>query len=252
MRNWLYIFIQILLVCFISCDTENAPDCFQRTGDIIRKEITVPNFNRILVNPNVEMVLKQGKETSVVIETGDNLIDEVTAKVEGGRLILEDTNNCNLVRDFNQTKIFVTAPNITEIRSATQFDISSEGVLFYPNLVLISEDFNEDTGNTTATFHLTINNQSLKVVGNNITSYFINGEVDDLNVSLFSGTGRFEGKNLIAQNVLVFHRGSNKIIVNPQLSIKGEIRSTGDVISLNKPDIVDVEQFFTGSLIFSL
>ena len=78
MRNWLCI---ILLGCLISCDTENAPDCFQRTGDIVRKEVTVPNFTRILVNPNVEMVLKQGEESSVVIETGDNLINEVTARV---------------------------------------------------------------------------------------------------------------------------------------------------------------------------
>ena len=247
MRNWLCI---ILLGCLISCDTENAPDCFQRTGDIVRKEVTVPNFTRILVNPNVEMVLKQGEESSVVIETGDNLINEVTARVEGDRLILENTNDCNLVRDFNQTKIFVTAPEITEIRSATQFDISSEGVLTYPSLNLVSEDFNEDTGYTTGTFHLTMNNQNLRIIGNNIASYFITGEVVNLNVRLFSGTGRFEGADLISQNVQVFHRGSNKIIVNPQQSLKGEIRSTGDVISLNKPDIIEVEEFFSGRLIF--
>ena len=247
MRNWLCI---IFLVCLISCDTENAPDCFQRTGDMVRKEVTVPNFTRILVNPNVEMVLKQGEESSVVIETGDNLIDEVTARVEGDRLILENTNDCNLVRDFNQTKIFVTAPEITEIRSATQFDISSEGVLTYPSLNLVSEDFNEDTGYTTGTFHLTMNNQNLRIIGNNIASYFITGEVVNLNVRLFSGTGRFEGADLISQNVQVFHRGSNKIIVNPQQSLKGEIRSTGDVIAVNKPDIIEVEEFFSGRLIF--
>ena len=247
MRNWLSI---IFLVCLISCDTENAPDCFQRTGDMVRKEVTVPNFTRILVNPNVEMVLKQGEESSVVIETGDNLIDEVTARVEGDRLILENTNDCNLVRDFNQTKIFVTSPEITEIRSATQFDISSDGVLTYPSLNLVSEDFNEDTGYTTGTFHLTMNNQNLRIIGNNIASYFITGEVVNLNVRLFSGTGRFEGTDLISQNVQVFHRGSNKIIVNPQQSLKGEIRSTGDVISLSKPDIIEVEEFFSGRLIF--
>jgi len=155
-----------------------------------------------------------------------------------------------LVRDFNQTKIFVTAPEITEIRSATQFDISSEGVLTYPSLNLVSEDFNEDTGYTTGTFHLTMNNQNLRIIGNNIASYFITGEVVNLNVRLFSGTGRFEGADLISQNVQVFHRGSNKIIVNPQQSLKGEIRSTGDVISLNKPDIIEVEEFFSGRLIF--
>ena len=52
------------------------------------------------------------------------------------------------------------------------------------------------------------------------------------------------------QDLSVLHRGTNKFIVNPQQSIRGEIRSTGDVISVNQPPIVEVEEFFTGRLIF--
>ena len=61
---------------------------------------------------------------------------------------------------------------------------------------------------------------------------------------------RFEGENLIAQNVSVFHRGTNDMIVNPQQSITGSILSTGNVISVNQPPIVDVEEVFNGRLIF--
>ncbi|WP_299214883.1 head GIN domain-containing protein [uncultured Aquimarina sp.] len=235
----------------IACDTENALDCFQRTGDIIRQEVEVSDFTRILVNPGVELILKEGEITSVIIETGDNLLDEVSAVVEGDRLILSNTNDCNFVRDFNQTKIFVTAPNITEIRSETQFDISSDGVLRFPSLRLLSEDFNEDNGgNTTGTFTMEIDTEILSVVGNNIASFFVKGNVANLYVGFFSGTGRFEGADLIAQNIEIFHRGTNKIIVNPRQSIKGEILSTGDVISINRPSTIEVEEFFTGRLIF--
>ncbi len=248
--NKIYIYILAVLFVF-GCDTENAPDCFQRTGNIIRKEVQVPDFQRILVLPNIEVVIKEGETSAVSIESGDNLIDEVTARVEEGRLILENTNDCNLVRSFNQTKIFVTAPNLTQIRSATQFDISSDGVLAYPNLMLISEDFNEDNdGNTTGTFHIELANTILSVVGNNIASFFISGVTETLNITFASGTGRFEGANLVAENVNIRHRGTNKIIVNPQQSITAEIRSTGDIIAVNKPPVVEVEEFFTGRLIF--
>ncbi|WP_109299711.1 head GIN domain-containing protein [Aquimarina sp. AU474] len=247
MKKLLY----IIAIFFISgCDTENAPDCFQRTGNLVRIEVEVSNFTRILVNPNVELVIKESDETSVVIETGDNLLEEVSAVVNDGRLELNDTNDCAFFRDFNQTKIFVTAPNITEIRSATQFDISSDGILNYPSLDLFSEDFFENTGNTTGTFHLEVNSSTLDVLGNNIGSFFIEGVVSDLNVNFASGTGRFEGADLVAENVRIFHRGTNKIIVNPQGTLRGEIRSTGDVISVNRPQIVEVEEFFTGKLIF--
>ncbi len=242
-------FISILIVIW-ACDTEDAPDCFQRTGDIVRKVVDVPDFSRILVNPNIELIIRDGEETSVIIETGDNLLNDVSAVVEGDRLILNDDNDCAFFRDFNQTKIFVTASNLTEIRSATQFDISSEGVLRYPNLTLLSEDFSNNEGTTTGTFHLEINSQDVKVFGNNIASFFISGSTISLNVGFFSGTGRFDGENLIAQNVQVFHRGTNKIIVNPQQSLRGSIRSTGDVISVNEPPVVEVEAFFTGRLIF--
>lgn len=248
MKKIIYIIYALLLV---SCDSENAGDCFQRTGDIVTKEVEVPDFTRILVLPNVELVLKEGPETTVLIQSGDNLIDEVTAKVDDNRLILEDTNDCNFVRDFNQTKVFVTAPNITQIRSATQFDISSDGVLTYPSIGLLAEDFNEDNdGNLTGTFHLQVNSNSVRIIANSIASFFISGQVEDLYVGFFSGTGRFEGADLIANEVDVFHRGTNKMIVNPQQSITGEIRSTGDVIAVNRPPSIEVEEFFTGRLLF--
>ncbi|WP_281989427.1 head GIN domain-containing protein [Aquimarina aggregata] len=240
--------LSVILV--FGCNSEDASDCFQRTGDIIREEVAVSDFTRILVNPNVELIIREGLDTSVVIETGDNLINEVSAIVQGDRLILSDTNDCAFFRGFNQTKVFVTAPNITEIRSATQFGILSNGVLSYPSVSLISEDFNENTGTTTGTFNLDINSETIRVSGNNIASFFISGKVENLTVSFFSGTGRFEGMNLEAQNVKVFHRGTNKIIVNPIEAIRGELRSTGDVISVNRPPIVEVTEFFTGKLLF--
>ncbi len=243
--------IGIWVVLFLfGCDSENASDCFQRTGTIVRKEIEVADFTRILVNPNVELIIKEGATTSVIIETGDNLLNEVSAIVEDDRLILSNTNDCAFFRDFNKTKVFVTAPNLTEIRSGTQFDISSDGILNYTSLTLLSEDFGENTETTTGTFNLSVDCETMGIIGNNITSFFITGTVQTLDINFASGTGRFEGNNLVAENVLVFHRGTNKIIVNPQQSITGEIRSTGDVISVNRPSIVEVEAFFTGKLIF--
>ena len=69
-------------------------------------------------------------------------------------------------------------------------------------------------------------------------------------VGFFAGSGRFEGENLVAQNIEVNHRGSNNMIVNPIQSLTGELRGTGNVIAVNEPPIVDVERIYTGQLIF--
>ena len=109
----------LLFILISACDSENSPDCFQTAGNLVRQDVVVPVFSKITVFENVSLVLKQGDEQKVTIETGKNLIEEVNAVVDGERLVLTDTNDCNYFRDYETTTVFVTAPNISEIRSST-------------------------------------------------------------------------------------------------------------------------------------
>lgn len=243
------IFISILLLLF-TCDSENANDCFQKTGAIIQKEVAVDVFNKILVNRDVELIIKDGATQKIIIETGENLLNDVTAFVIDGELILTDNNTCNYVRDYGITKVYVTSPNITEIRSSTQYDVRSDGVLTYPNLTILSEDFNVPDTFTSGNFKLQIDNNSLSVVFNNLSNCFVFGQTNSLNITFAAGTSRFEGRNLVAENIQLWNRGSNDMIVNPQQAIKGKIAGTGNVIAINKPPVVEVEEVYKGRLIF--
>ena len=247
MKNYIYIFVVLIL---FSCNSEDGNDCFQKAGKMVQEEVMLSSFEKILVHRDVELILKQGVAFQVVIETGENLLNDVEAKVVANELQLTNRNTCNYVRDYGITKVYVTAPDIKEIRSSTQYDISSDGVLNYNALRLFSEDFNAPENFTVGDFRLQVNTQSIRVVGNNISSFYISGVTQDLYVGFFSGTGRFQGEDLISQDVEIYHRGTNDILVNPQASITGEIRSTGDVIAFNQPAIVTVEEFYDGKLIF--
>jgi len=240
----------IFVLALFSCNSEDANDCFQTAGNIIEKDIEVGSFQRILVNRDITLFIVEGSEYKVTIETGVNLINDVSARVIGDRLVLTDNNTCNWVREYGITKITVTTPTLREIRSSSQYTIHSEGILAFPNLTLISEDFNEDTPFTVGDFNLQINANQLHITSNNISSFYISGSVNDLRLGFFSGSGRFEGEDLIAQNVEVSHRGSNDMIVNPQQSLTGIIRGTGNVISLNQPPVIEVEEIYIGALIF--
>lgn len=247
MKKVLYILIVTIL---FSCDRESTGDCFQTEGTTIQQEVTVTPFEKILVNRDIELIVKEGVDYEVVIETGENLVNDVEAIVVDNELQLTNNNTCNYIRDYNVTKVYVTAPNISEIRSSTQYDISSDGILTYQNLSLFSEDYNVPETFTMGDFRLTINNSKIRVVTNNLSSLYISGQTETLNITFASGAGRFHGESLIAQNVLVYHRGSNDMFVNPQQSLSGELRGTGDLYSLNNPPIVEVEQFYIGQLIF--
>ncbi len=242
----------IVLSCtLLACNGDKVPDCFQNSGDIIQQEFIVSDFEQITVFPRIELIITDGPVTSVVVETGEFLMNDIEVSIENSRLILKNENGCNLTRDYGITKVFVTAPNITEIRNSSGLAMRSNGVLTYPSLTLISEDFEEeDTFHTDGDFNIQVDSESLEVVTNNLSNIFVSGAVDNLTIGFFSGDGRFEGANLLAQNITIFQRSSNDMILNPQLAISGEIRSTGDVILVNEPPVVNVEAFYTGRLIF--
>ena len=247
MKRLVYIAYVFLL---ISCNSEKAGDCFQTSGKIVQQEIALDTFDKILVNRDIELIVEEGTIQKVVIETGKNLLNDVEAIVIDGKLILTDNNTCNYVRDYGITKVYVTSPNITEIRSSTQYDISSNGVLTYPSLTILSEDYNPPNSFTVGNFRLQIDNTSFKVVFNNLSNCYVSGNTTNLNVAFASGNSRFEGRNLMAQKATIWNRGSNNMIINPIQEITGKISGTGDVICVNRPPVVDVEEQYKGRLIF--
>lgn len=247
MKNILYI-VSFFLI--IACDSEKTGDCFQKSGPIIQQEMIVSSFDKILVNRDIELIIKEGINQSVIIETGNNLINDVIAEVVDGRLTLTDNNTCNYVRDYGITKVYVTSPNINEIRSSTQYEISSDGVLSFPSLTVLSEDFAVPGSFNVGDFRLQINNTNFSLVFNNLSVAYISGQTENLNITFAAGTCRFEGRDLIAQKIFVSNRSSNDMIVNPQLEIKGKIIGIGNVISVNVPPVIDVEEVYRGQLIF--
>ena len=235
----------------LSCNGKNVPDCLQNSGDIIQKEVSVAEFNKIIVFERVQLILKHASQQQIIVETGEYLLNDIEVSVKDGQLLLVNKNRCNISRDYGITKIYVSAPNITEIRSSTGLPVLSEGVLNYPNLTLVSEDFEEaDQYHTDGDFRLEVNCTNLNVINNNLSHMYLSGTVENLVIGFYSGDSRFEGRNLIAQNIRIFQRSSNDMIVNPQASLTGEIRSTGNVIVVNEPAIVDVQTYYTGHLIF--
>lgn len=235
----------------VGCNSENVSDCFQNAGDLVREEVAVPNFTKITVQENVTLILKQGDVSMVEVETGQFLRNDVSVTVIEDRLVVKDDNNCNFVRDYGLTKIYVTSPNITEIRSSTGFPIQSDGVLQYPNLNLLSESFNDPEALTTdGEFDLELDSENVNIVSNGIAYFKLKGIVTNFSIVFAAGDSRLEAEDFLAQNITINHRGTNDMLVYPQLLLQGVIRGTGDVISFQIPDVIDVEELYKGKLIF--
>lgn len=246
MKKILSFFVLMLMV---SC-TEPG-NCWKSSGDPAVRSLDVSQtpFLQIEINPGIGLILKQGPEYAVEIRSGENIIDDIQAKVSNGKLIVKDESGCNFSRAYGQTVVHVTAPNLEEIYSNSDQEVRSEGVLSFVMLRLYSMDFFGGVG--TGDFHLQVDNSQLVVQSNHVSAFYITGHTNQLLLHFYNGIGRFEGADFLAEDIEIFHRGSNDMIVHPVQTLRGDIFSTGDVISVSHPlNPPTVNEHYSGRLIF--
>lgn len=245
------IVLVLSLILLFSC--EKPGDCVESLGDIVTKEISVTAFTRIEIHKGIELIITQGPEYKVVIETGENIIDDIEVTQNGTILSCKNNNTCNWVREFGTTKVHVTAPNLEELYSKSERNISSVGVLTYPVLRLFSLDKDGDglEGAGTGDFFINVNNSQLVIQTNNVSRFYISGTTTQGIFEFYAGDSRIEAQDLTIQDLVVFHRGSNDMIVKPINSITGKMVSTGNIVLKNNPTLVDVQQLYQGQVIYN-
>jgi len=250
MKKIVYI---ILVICCLGCDSENAWDCFQTTGDIVRQQYEVDEFNKIIIWNRVQLFVSQGNELKVEVESGENLLNEVRVRVEDSILKVSDRNSCNYTRDYDVTKVFVTYPKDSlEIRNSSGLTVTGQGPIELAKLVLISEDrMQADEFHIDGDFQFdNLDLGELEIEANGLSKFYLSGKVVSGTFALYDGDARIEAADLEVFNLFIFHRSTNNMIVHPINRIQGKLFSIGDVIAKNRPPFVDVEELFTGRLIF--
>ena len=248
---------RVLLICgfitiFFGCDSENAWDCIQDSGEIIQEEFHVDGFKKIVIWNRVKLYISQGPVQQVVVETGDNLMNEVRVRVEDSILKVSNRNSCNYVREYGLTKVYVTSPNIEQIRNSSGLTVEGIGTIAFDDLELISSDpellgeFHKDGDFMFNDLDVNV----LRLNANGLSRFFLKGKAFHAHIGAADGDVRVEAGELEVQNLYFFHRSTNNLIVNPIQAIRGTIIGLGDVIAKNQPPIVEVEELFTGRLIF--
>ena len=244
-----YLLLFSLLLLFVQC--EKPYDCVKSTGPVKSKIYDGLEFTKLLVNKRISVVITEGEVNKVEVVTGENLINDIEVRITDGMLILTDNTSCNWVRDYGQTVVYITTPNLTDIYSKTEQTISSNGTLTFNSLHLVSmDDIDGHKGTGTGDYNLTIANQTLIVENNDVGRYFLNGTTNNLNVSFYENGGIFHAENLSANSINVFHRGSNDMFVHPVNQITGDIYNVGNIYCYSHPAIDQVVRHYHGRMIY--
>lgn len=252
MKALSYFVYAFALFFVVSC--AGLDDCVKSSGPMATKSIDLEGqpFSKIIVNRGIALVVAQGSEYSVTVKAGQNLVDDIQVSIENQMLTLKDNTSCNWTREYGQTTVYITAPDLTHIHSKTELEITSVGVLSFPHLRLYAMDILDGyKGVGNGDFRLEVNCPNLTIENNDLSRYYIKGTVQNLWVNFYEWGGIFYGQELVANAIQVYHRGSNDLYLHPVESITGSIYNLGNIYCSPRPPIVNVQEYYRGRLIFN-
>lgn len=90
-----------LIILGLGSCKDTVEDCFKSTGNIIKEERFLSEFDSIRLEDNVNIILIQDTLNKVIIEAGEHLLPKIKSTVENKLLVLKNDNHCNWVRKLN-------------------------------------------------------------------------------------------------------------------------------------------------------
>ena len=141
----------LLCTIFSACKKENRCDCIKRTGSIVTETRQINGFDKILVEDNVTVFIRQDSVFEVKVEAGENIVPLVKTEVSNGTLFVRNNNRCNWTRSYDKPlKVYIKMPVIKYITSDGTADIKSLNTI-------TTDVFDVQTKNS-GNIELTVNN----------------------------------------------------------------------------------------------
>ena len=211
--------------CFIDFDDDNFGNCERGRGQVITETLFIDPFDGFDLQIPAKVYLTQGPNFEVTVEGYANLIDELDLRVRNGFWEIEFDRCVNNLDEFN---IFITIPDIRELKVSGSGDIFGENVFFV-------DDINLDiTGSGNMDLALEADDIDARITGSGEMK--LEGVCDDLDVRI-SGSGDLHAFALDAEDVDVDITGSGDAEVFAEISLTVRISGSGDVFYKGQPSI---------------
>ena len=218
-------------------------------GNVTSQERQVSSFDAIQVGCAIHLILSQGDNQSVKVETDENLQNRITTKVTNGTLHL----NCDNIKDPTKMNVYVTAVSLssleasgaakvtgeTPIKSPEAFGLYTSGAAKTTLTIETGTFTNETSGAASNTLSLTATNATTEISGaGNLT---IKGSADRHETEV-SGAGNLKAIEFVTNytNAEVSGAGNAKIMARQLL--KADLSGAGNLSYFDKDNIKSISK----------
>lgn len=200
-------------------------NCVDGSGNVKTENRVVEEFTSIAVAGNGHIILDQNGESAIRIEADDNLLDEITTEVRGGKLYIK-TEHC--IKRYTKLNYYISLGELKKI------SLSGSGTIEAKDKIKSNALEVKISGSGEVMLSLQVNELKTHISGSGDCKY--KGNVMKHNLSL-SGSGRIEAFDLITEETRIDVSGSAEALVNATNKLNVDISGSGDVYYTGRPKI---------------
>jgi hypothetical protein len=230
----------ILLLAF---SFSNAKAQTKGNGNVTTQERQLATFDAIKVGCAINLIISQGDQQSVKVETDENLQNRIVTKVTNGTLNL----SCDNVNNATKMNIYVTATKLTKLDASGAAKVTGQTTLksdifgLYTsgaaktNLNIETGIFNNETSgaaNSEVTLIAKTANTEISGAGNMV----LKGTAEKHKTEV-SGAGNLKAMEFITDNTDAEVSGAGNAKVMARKSLKADLSGAGNLTYFDKDDV---------------
>lgn len=202
----------------------------------------ISSFNQIVVSSGTELIINQGNENSLIIETPQNNTSSLKVKVINNTLYLNTTE---------AAVCYLTVQNITSIEMLSE----PMSMLQCHDLRLDNLTISINNGELDPIYNSTINHLTINMTNSNYTNFVSNLTANSLNINLnndsgnffvdgnttiqtvnIQGSGNYTATNLSSEIANINLNGSGNVIIKSNI-LNAAINDNGIINYIGNPQI---------------
>lgn len=232
------------LLLITACNSPDAPDCLKSAGDpAIEERVLEGEITEIELHDLVDLVLSDRGGDTISISGPANLLKDISTDLESGKLLIQNHNTCNWVRNLNRrVEVQVPISHLQKIAYWGQGDIIAEDTLR-------GSKFSLDSFHGSGDLDLTLEVDTLRItIQTGVAGIDLKGKAKWFE-AFHQGYGVFDAHSLDCDLILANSNSINNMHLHVNNYLFAYIQSKGNIYYSGNPDQIDVEQPGTGSLI---
>lgn len=211
--------------CYIDFDDDDFGPAIKGSGNVIIEERALSEFDRIVVEGSMDLIIRQDDEQLLEVEADDNILPIISTSVRGGELKIKSTRS---YRSREDVKVYITVADLEELKIRGSGDVYGESVITGDRLNL------EISGSGNMDMEVYYDHLFSEINGSG--NFSLQGEASDQEVRI-NGSGDYHAADLLSAEANVNISGSGNSFINVSDFLRAEIQGSGDIIYYGNPEV---------------